>query len=97
MATSQKSVPFGTTNTTDDTILVQFTDIAGGANDTHTFDVPFETRPDVLSVFTDGTPAGLSANWSETVVTFFKDGAGASAIGYVMVRGRLKSTSDKLP
>ena len=98
MATTQSSLPFGTTNTTDDVIVVTALALAGGANDVHTFKVPFENAPQILSGTTEGTtPAGVSSVATATQITIYKDGAGGAEDTHVMLRGQLKSTSDKLP
>jgi len=98
MTTKQKSLPVGTTNTTDDTLRCTALALAGGANDVHVFTVPFEEAPDLLSGITEGaTPAGISAEITATQVTIYKDGAGGAEDTHVTLRGRLKSTSDKLP
>lgn len=96
MAT-QKSLPFGTTNTTDDVIIVT-ANIAGGANEAHTFTVPFEAAPQVLSgVAEAAADAVVTAVATATQVTVYHWGAGGATDCNVMLRGKLKSTSDKLP
>ena len=98
MATEQKSMPFGTTNTTDDTIRVTALALAGGGNDVHTFTIPFEEPPEVLSGINEGaTPAGIAVEVTATTCTIHKDGAGPAENTHTLLRGKLKSTSDKLP
>ena len=96
MAT-QKSLPFGTTNTTDDTVLVT-ANIAGAASEVHVFTVPFEDVPQVLSgVAESAVAADVTAVATATQVTVYHWGAGGATDCNVMLRGKLKSTSDKLP
>ncbi len=96
MAT-QKSLPFGTTNTTDDVVLITAS-IAGGANETVVFDTPFEDVPDVLSGISEGAvSAVVTADPTATDIDIYVAGAGGAETVTVMVRGKLKSTSDKLP
>lgn len=95
MAT-QISLPFGTTNTTDDVILVTV-NIAGGANEAHTFDIPFEAAPQVLSGVAEASAdATVTAVPTATGVTVYHWGAGGATDCHVMLRGKLKSTSDKI-
>ncbi len=94
MAT-QKSLPFGTTNTTDDVIIVT-ANIAGAASEAHTFDVPFEGIPQVLSGVAEGAEdATVTAVPTATGVTIYNWGAGAATNCNVMLRGKIRSTTDK--
>ncbi len=98
MATKQSSLPFGTTNTTDDVVLVTALALAGGGNDVHVFSVPFESAPQLLSGISEGaTSAVVTAVATSTQVTVYSAGAGGAEDVHVMLRGQLKSTSDKLP
>ena len=95
MAT-QKSLPFGTTNTTDDVVLITAS-IAGGANETVVFDNPFESAPDVLSAVSQGAvSAVVTCDPTATDVDIYVAGAGGAETVTVMLRGKLASTSDKI-
>lgn len=96
MAT-QKSLPFGTTNTTDSVILITAS-IAGGANETVVFDHPFEDVPDVLSAVSEGAvSAVVTVDPTAIDADIYVAGAGGAENVTVMLRGKIKSSSDKIP